>query len=399
VLRIDEARRIALAAQGFTDPLPSKPTKRHLHRVIGRTAVLQLDSVNIVARPQFVVPYSRIGPYDPRLLTDVAYRDRQWFEYWGHEASLIPLEHYAFFRPRMEAFRRHLHAPRSKGKWDVQMHNYLKKERPYMDAVLAQITERGALSAGELNDAGKSGPGMWNWSRGKHAVEMLFRGGEVAALRRPSFERVYDLPERVIPPALLDAPVLDHDEAERGLVRLAMRSLGIATIADVAWYFRAKIGATKRHVEELVATGEVERVSVEGWTEPAYLFAGAKRPRAVDRPALVTPFDPLLWDRRRALRVFGFDYRIEIYVPAPKRVFGYYVFAFLNGERFVARVDLKADRQASTLRVLSSWKEEDTTRDDVVALRAELRRFATFLGLEGLQIGERGDLARALRRP
>lgn len=398
MLRITDARRIALAAQGFSDPLPSgKATKRHLHRVIGRTAVLQLDSVNIVARPQYVVPYSRIGPYDPQLLHDIAYRDRAWFEYWGHEASLIGVEHYPLFRPRMEAWREHLHAPRSNGKWDKRIHEYLRKERPYMDAVLAQITERGALSAGELNEAGKSGPGMWNWSRGKQAVEMLFRGGEVAALRRPSFERVYDLPERVISRDVLDTPALDDEEAEMGLVRLATRSLGIGTIADIAWYFRSKIADTKRRVEELVTSGELERVEVEGWTEPGYLFAGAKRPRAVDRSALITPFDPLMWDRRRALRLFGFDYRIEIYTPAPKRIHGYYVLPFLHRERFVARVDLKADRKASVLRVLAAWKEPDAAPADARALKTELARFASWLGLERVDIARKGNLAAALR--
>jgi uncharacterized protein YcaQ len=398
VLRIADARRIALAAQGFSDPLPTeKATKRHLHRVIGRTAVLQLDSVNIVARPQYVVPYSRIGPYDDELLRDIAYRDRAWFEYWGHQASLIPIEHYPLFRPRMESFRLHLHAPRSTGKWDTRLHEYLKKERPYMDAVLAQLAERGALSAGELNEAGKSGPGMWNWSRGKQAVEMLFRGGEVAALRRPSFERVYDLPERVIPREVLDAPTLDAEEAELGLVRLAARSLGIGTVADIAWYFNSKIADTKHRVEELTATGELQRVDVEGWTEPGYLFAGTKRPRAVDRSALITPFDPLMWDRRRALRLFGFDYRIEIYTPAPKRVHGYYVLPFLHRERFVARVDLKADRKASKLLVLGAWKEPDATPGDARALSAELARFASFLGLERVDVARKGNFASALR--
>ena len=399
MLSILDARRIALAAQGFSDPLPTgKATKRHLHRVISRTGVLQLDSVNIIARPQFVVPYSRIGPYDQKLLTDIAYRDRAWFEYVGHEASLIPVEHYPLFRPRMELWRSHLDAPRSNGKWDQRIHEYLKTERGYMDAIVAQITEHGALSAGQLNEAGKSISGvMWGWSRGKRAVETLFRGGEVAALRRPSFERIYDLPERVIPKHVLDAPRLSLEEAERGLVRLAMRSLGVATVGDVAKYYRSKIAATKGRLEELASSGELERVRVEGWTEPAYLDRAAKGPRAVPRAALITPFDPLLWDRRRALQVFGFDYRIEIYVPAPKRVYGYYVLPFLHRERFVARVDLKADRQASVLRVLGAWKEPDATPDDVAALRDELRRFASFLGLADVEVARRGNLARALK--
>ena len=399
MLSVTDARRIALAAQGFTDPLPKgNAKKRHLHRVIGRTGVLQLDSVNIIARPQFVVPYSRIGPYDARLLDRIAYHDRAWFEYWGHEASLIPVDRYPLFRARMESFHEHLHGPRSSGKWDTQLYEYLKTERPYMDAILAEIAERGALSAGQLSEAGKSRKGvMWGWSRGKRAVEMLFRGGEVAATRRPSFERVYDLPERVIPREVLDAPFPDREDAERSLVRLAAKSLGVATVGDIAWYYRSKIADTRRRIDDLVASGELRPISVEGWREPAYLDAGAKRPRAVERAALITPFDPMMWDRKRALRLFGFDYHIEIYVPAPKRTFGYYVLPFINRERFVARVDLKADRQAATLRVLGSWKEMDATPDDARALRDELRRFATFLGLERIDVARRGNLASALK--
>jgi uncharacterized protein len=400
-ISLGEARRIALAAQGFADSLPkTKGTKRHLHRVIGRTGVLQLDSVNIVARPQYVVPFSRIGKYAQDLLDEVAYHDRAWFEYWGHAASLIPVERYPLFRPRMEAQREHLHAPRSSGKWDQRIHEYVKRERPYMDAVLAEIRDRGALSAGQLTDAGKSRAGvMWGWSRGKQAIEMLFRTGEVAALRRPSFERVYDLPERVIPHDLLSAPIPDSDDAERELVRLAMQSLGVATVRDIADYYRAKVAPTKRHAEELADAGVLKRVTVEGWTEPAYLSNGSRVPKTVDRPALVTPFDPMVWNRDRAIRLFGFAYNIEIYVPAPKRVYGYYVFPFINGDHFAGRVDLKADRKASTLRVLGAWREPHATPDDAAALKAHLRDFADFLGLEEVHVSRRGNLASALQKP
>ncbi len=399
-ISIAEARRIALAAQGFADPLPrTKATKRHLRRVINRTGVLQLDSVNIVARPQYVVPFSRIGRYNPDLLFEVAYHDRAWFEYWGHAASLIPVERYSLFRPRMEAQREHLDAPRSSGKWDQRIHEYVKRERPYMDAVLDEIRDRGAMSAGELTDAGKSRPGvMWGWSRGKQAIEMLFRTGEVAAVRRPSFERVYDLPERVIPHDVLNAPVPTKDDAERELVRLAMSSLGIATVKDIADYYRANVAPTKVHADELADAGALKRVTVEGWKEPAYLSNGSKVPKAVERPALVTPFDPMVWNRKRAQRLFGFDYNIEIYVPAPKRVYGYYVFPFINGERFAGRVDLKADRKASTLRVLGAWKETHATPDDIAALKGHLREFADFLALEEVHISSRGNLASALRK-
>jgi uncharacterized protein YcaQ len=394
-----EARRLHLAAQGFADPLPVKVTKRHLHRVIARTGVLQLDSVNIVARPQYVVPYSRLGPYDARLLDEIAYRDRAWFECNAHAACLVPVERYPLLRPRMDGFRDGTHINQNATKWDEYLRRYLEENRPYMDAVLSEIAERGALSAGELSDGGKSQPGvMWGWSRGKHAVEMLFRTGEVAALRRlPSFERVYDLPERVIAKAALDAPVPEHDEAERRLVELAARSLGVGTAKDLSDYYRVRADHTKRRADELVETRVLERVSVEGWREPAYTVAGARVPRRIERAALLTPFDPLVWDRKRALRMFGFDYKIEIYVPAPKRKYGYYVFPFLNGDRIVARVDLKADRKAGVLRVLGAWPEAGIAPDDVTALDEELTRFALFLGLDRVGFARRG-LLHSLRR-
>ena len=395
-----EARRLHLAAQGFADPLPNgKVTKRHLHRVIARTGVLQLDSVNIVSRPQYVVLYSRLGPYDRRLLETIAYTDRDWFEYWAHEASLIPVERYPLFASRMEWLRKGIHIHRRNPTWDSWLAEYLKKNRPFMNAILAEIAERGALSAGQITDGGKSQKGvMWGWSRGKMAVEALFRGGEVAALRRlPSFERVYDLPERVIRRSLLEAPVPDHEEAEMQLVEIAARSLGIATARDIADYYRTKPADAQRRADELVERGLLERVTVDGWKQPAYILAGARIPKSIDRTALLTPFDPLVWDRKRALRTFGFDYKIEIYVPAPKRVYGYYVLPFLRGERIVARVDVKADRKASTLHVLGAWPEPHTTRDDIAALDTELRRFAGFLGLERVELA-RKDLLRSLVR-
>ena len=391
---------MVLSAQGFADPLPKgSVTKRHLHRVIGRTGVLQLDSVNIVSRPQYVVPYSRLGPYDRELLETIAYRDRAWFEYWGHEASLIPVERYPLFRSRMEWIRKGVHKHSPSPTWDGYLQSYLKRERPFLNAVLAELADRGPLSAGQLTDAGSSQRGvMWGWSRGKRAVEMLFRMGEVAALRRlPSFERTYDLPDRVIPKAMLDAPVPDHDRAELELTEIAVRSLGVGTARDIADYSRTKPADAKVRADRLVEDGVLRRVSVEGWKDPGYMAPGVRIPKVIDRAAMVTPFDPLVWNRPRALRVFGFDYRIEIYVPAAKRKHGYYVLPFLNGERIVARADLKADRKAGVLQVLGAWPEDGITADDVAALGAELDRFAGFLGLERVSLARR-NLLRALRR-
>jgi len=395
-----EARRLVLAAQGFADPLPKgRPTKRYLRRVIGRTGVLQLDSVNVVSRPQYVVPYSRLGAYDRSLLEKIAYDDRDWFEYWGHEASLIPVERYPLFRSRMEWIRKGVHKHSPSPTWDGYLQAYIKRERPFLDAVLAEVTERGALSAGQLTDGGKSKRGvMWGWSRGKSAVEMLFRMGELAALRRlPSFERIYDLPSRVLPEDVLNVPVPDHQAAERELAEIAVRSLGVGTARDIADYYRTKPADAKPRAEELAEEGRLRRVSVEGWKDAAYVSPGVRIPRSVDRAAMLTPFDPLVWNRPRAQRVFGFDYRIEIYVPAAKRKYGYYVMPFLNGERIVARADLKADRKAGALLVLGAWGEEHVTADDAIELEAELRRFAGFLGLERVQLA-RKNLLRSLRR-
>ncbi len=401
-LSATEARRIILAAQGFCDALPKGGvTKRHLHRVIGRTGVLQIDSVNIVSRPQYVVPYSRLGPYDRGLLETIAYRDRAWFEYWAHEASLVPVERYELFRPRMEHARNGIHAQHHNSPtWNSWLTKYLKENRPFLDAVMREVDQRGPLAAGDLTDGGKSRSGvMWGWSRGKLAIETLFRTGEVAALRKlPSFQRVYDLPERVIPTDVLSAPTLDHEAAERELVILAVRSLGVGTARDVADYYRTKPADAKRRAEELVGDGTLRRVAVEGWKDAAYVLPGTRIPRSVDRGTLLTPFDPLVWNRPRALRVFGFDYRIEIYVPAAKRKHGYYVLPFLNGERIVARVDLKADRKAGVLQVLGVWAEDHTTGDDVIALEAELERFAGFLGLERVHLARRSLLSSLRRR-
>jgi uncharacterized protein YcaQ len=398
-LSAPEARRLALSAQGFADPLPKgAPTKRHLHRVMSRTGVLQLDSVNIVSRPQYVVPYSRLGPYDPRLLEAIAYHDKSWFEYWGHEASLIPVEWYQLFRPRMEWSRNGIHAQHDTPMWSSRLARYLRENRPFLDAVLLEIDERGPLSAGDLTDGGKSQSGvMWGWSRGKLAIETLFRTGEVAALRKlPSFQRVYDLPERVIPKDTLALPVLEFEAAERDLVVHAVRSLGVGTARDIGDYYRTKPADAKRRAEELVEEGALHRVGVEGWKDAGYIVPGTRIPKSVDRAALLTPFDPMVWNRPRALRLFGFDYRIEIYVPAGKRKHGYYVLPFLNGERIAARVDLKADRKAGALQVLGAWAEDGITTDDVAALESELSRFACFLGLERVQLSRR-NLLRSLR--
>jgi hypothetical protein len=395
----DEARRLVLAAQGFADPLPKNggAMKRHLHRVIGRTGVLQLDSVNVVSRPQYLVPYARLGPYDRRLLEQIAYDDRRWFEYWGHEASLIPVDMYRLFRPRMEWARNGVHAQHDSPMWNSWLARYLRENRPFLDAVLQEITERGALSAGQLKDGGKSQRGvMWGWSRGKLAVETLFRTGEVAALRRlPSFERVYNLPERVLPRDVLRAKTMDHAAAERELVLLAVKSLGVGTARDIADYYRTKPADAKRRAEELTSEGGLKRVTVEGWKDPVFVTPGVRIPRSIDRVSVLTPFDPLVWNRPRALRVFGFDYRIEIYVPAAKRKHGYYVLPFLRGERIVARADLKADRQAGVLRVLGAWGEPGITKGDVSAMGAELKRLAGFLELERVEFA-RPDLLRSL---
>jgi uncharacterized protein YcaQ len=388
-----QARRVALAAQGFADPPPAgAPGGRALRRVLDRVGLFQIDSVNVLQRAHYLPLFSRLGPYDTALLDRAAHRaPRRLFEYWGHEASLLPVELQPLLRWRM--------ARAAEEAWGGMRR--VRSERPELVAeVLEEVRARGPVAASavlEHERPKRTGP-WWDWSDVKRAFEWLFWSGQITSARRRGFERLYDLPERVLPPAVLATPTPSEPDAQRALVRLAARSLGVAAERDLRDYFRLPVAAAKARVAELVEAGELWPVAVEGWPAPAYLDPAARMPRRVEAQALVGPFDSLLWERTRGERLFGFRYRIEIYVPAPKRVHGYYVLPFLLGDRLVARVDLKADRAVGALRVQAAHAEPDAPPDTAAALHEELAAMAEWLGLERVVVVPRGDLAPALGR-
>jgi uncharacterized protein YcaQ len=389
-----EARRLAVAAQGFADPRPrARPGTVHLRRVIDRLGVVQIDSVNVLARAHYLTLFTRLGAYDPRLLDGAAYADRErtLFEYWGHEASLMPVALQPLFRWRMAE------AERGVGLWRG-ITSFARRRRAFVEVVLREVSERGPIAASELTVAGRRRGPWWGWSDGKRALEWLFWTGRVTTATRRRFERVYDLPHRVLPAAVLDAPTPAPDEAQRALLRLAARALGVATERDLRDYFRFDGSVPRVRLAELVEAGELIPATVEGWAQPAYLHPGSRVPRRVEARALLAPFDSLIWERQRTERLFGFRYRISIYTPAAQREHGYYVLPFLLGDRLVARVDLKADRATGTLRVLSAHGEPGAPPARVAAaLRAELAETAAWLGLERIALPRRGDLAAALR--
>ncbi len=392
-LSLAEARRAALAAQGFADkPLGRPVDARALRtRVIDRVGLLQIDSVNVLQRAHYLPGFSRLGPYDQELLDKFSgYAPRRLFEYWGHEASLLPVELWPLMQWRMA--RAHDDA------WGGMRR--IATDRPELvAAVLADIADRGPLRVADLahhdEPRGPKGP-WWDWSDVKRAVEYLFWSGEITSARRVRFERRYDIPERVIPAAIRSVPTPPAEDAQRELVRIAARAMGVATEPDLRDYFRLPSAESKARVAELVEAGELQPVAVEGWTAPAYLAPGARIPRSVDARAIVGPFDSLIWERPRVERLFGFRYRIEIYVPKPKRVYGYYVLPFLLGDQLVARVDLKADRAAGVLLVQAAHAEPGAPPETAEALLAELRSLAAWQGLSDVSIVGPGDLAPAL---
>jgi len=393
-----QARRVAVAAQGFHDPRPSGPvTRAHLRRLIGRIQVLQLDSVSVAVRAHYAPMFSRMGPYDRDLLDAAAWSHsarspRLLVEYWAHEAALMAIEDWPLLRWRMREY--------TGGRWGVEI---VEKNPRLVDDVVAAVVELGPSTAGQieahLQSAPKRGKGAW-WNRTdtKWVAEALFASGVLTTAHRTGFARHYDLVERVLPADVV-ARQVDDVEAVRELTLRAATALGVATEADIRDYFRLRPGQSKSAIADLVATGELEPVQVDGWTAPAYLRAGQPVPRADRGTALLCPFDPLIFFRPRIERLFGFHYRIEIYTPAAKRRFGYYVWPLLLDGDLVARVDLKADRSAGVLQVIGAFIEPGQDARRVAdAMAGELQTMATWLGLAGVTAGERGDLAGALRR-
>jgi uncharacterized protein len=396
-LSLPRARRIALAAQGFADPRPAgRIDARHMRRVLDRIAVLQLDSVNVFCRSHYLPVFARLGPYPRELLdrmsahTAAAGGRRELFEYWAHEASLLPIGLQPLLRWRM--------ARVDTTAWGGMVR--VAREFPHIvDETRQLVAARGPIRANAtLVERAPRVPGqMWNWHDGKRALEYLFWAGEVTAARRVNFERHYDRTDRVLPAEVLATPTPAVEDAQRELVRIAARALGVATEPDLGDYFRLPRAESKARVAELVAAGELEPVSVAGWAMPAYLWPGTREPRRVQARALLSPFDSLVWFRDRTQRLFDFRYRIEIYTPAAQREYGYYVLPFLLGEQLVARVDLKSDRQAGELLVQAAYLEAGHEPACVAAeLAAELQVTAEWLGLGSVRVAGRGDLAPAL---
>jgi len=395
-LSAGEARRLALAAQGFAagrgearSPWPK------VAAAIDRMQLLQLDSVSALVRTHYLPVYSRIGNYDRARLDRHAFapgRHREFFEYWAHEASLLPLRLHPLMRWRMAR------GEKFEGKFRG-FAKFAREHRDYIRAVEREVRERGPIAASDLDDPGKRNGPWWGWHKGKTTLEYLFDAGRVTTAFRRGFERVYDLPERVIPAEVLALPAPSERDAIRDLLRLSSVALGVATLADLRDYFRLPVAETRRALAELVEEGGVEPASVEGWRQPAFLARGAKAPARNTVSALVSPFDPLVWFRDRTARLFGFHYRIEIYTPAAKRRYGYYVLPFLHRGRLAARLDLKADRPAGTLHAHGIFAEEKAERTGLAeAVAAELRHLAMWLGLDEIRVGTRGDLAAPVAR-
>ena len=390
-LSAKDARRIALAAQGFGRPRPAAPGRRHLLSTIEALGVVQIDSVNVVSRSHYLPLFSRLGPYDRTLLEDLAWGKKPALaEYWAHEASLTPLSTHPLLRWRMQD------ALDGVGVWK-NVSAFLRSHADFIDKALATVAQRGPLAASELELGAKGEGGWWGWSEGKRAMECLFWTGRLTtATRRGTFERVYGLPERVLPKAILDTPTPGRAEACRELLKISARAMGVATERDLRDYFRLGVTDAREGVASLVADGTLSPITVKGWDQPAYLWPDARRPRAVKTQALLSPFDNLIWFRERTERTFGVRVRLEIYTPAHKRTHGYYVLPFLQDEAITARVDLKADRKAGKLLVLAAHAEPDANDDTATRLADELSLMASWLGLSGVEVRPTGDLAPAL---
>ena len=383
-----DARAIAITAQGLATARPVRVTAAAIETTIKRLGVLQIDSVNVLRRSHYLPLWSRLGAYDTAALDRMSHEGpRSLFEYWGHEASLLPVSTQPLLRWRM-----------ARAKDDAWRRiREIRTRRSFVARVLGEVRDRGPLRAGEIESSRPRKSGWWEWSDVKVAIEWLFWSGQVTAGGRRGFERLYDLPERVLAAEVIAAPTPPERDAVRALVAQAARAHGIGTANDLRDYFRLPLADAKVAIADLIEAGVLEQVAVEGWSKPAYRHREARAAK-IDplRGALLSPFDSLVWFRERTERMFGMRLRLELYTPAPKRVHGYYVLPFLQGDQLVARVDLKSDREAKVLRVLAAHREPAATATLAVALAAELRAMASWLGLDDVIVTPRGDLSPAL---
>lgn len=393
-LTLAEARRIALHAQGFQGQ--SRDTKvawPRLARTVEPLHLLQIDSVNVLVRSHYLPLYARVGAYDRASLDKRCFdnKHRHFFECWAHEASLVPLDLHPLMRWRMARARN------GDGIY-THMDRFGREEKTYLKSTLAFISKNGPTRTSEIPGGGKSAGGWWGWSKGKLALETLFDQGLITAATRQGFERIYDIPERVIPAGILARPTPSETEAQHMLVGKASEALGIATDQDLRDYFRLSPAAFKISLASALEAGLLLPVKVEGWKPQAYLHRDAKLPKQAGATTLLSPFDPLVWNRDRAERLFNFHYRIELYTPEAKRKFGYYVLPFLHGESLAGRLCLKADRQSSTLRVNTAHHETGVSPGELrQPLLEELHRMANWLGLNNVSIAHKGNLAQTLQ--
>jgi uncharacterized protein len=389
-----QARRIALAAQGFGRPRPALVGTRALNDALHRLGVLQLDSVNVFERSHYLPLFARLGAYDKASLDRLTFsRKARYIEYWAHVAALIPLENWPLWRWRMREYR---------DKWTSDPSHWVSANREMLDWLRAELAAKGPQQAGKIEHAtgGKRRGGWWEWSDVKTGLEYLFFMGEVVSAGRTRFERTYALAEQVIPSELLDIEV-DKHTATRQLLVASAAAHGVGTVRDLADYFRLPQTYAAGILNELADEGALVPVTVQGWErggrpQKAYLHPEARIPRRIDAAALLSPFDPVVWERERALRMFDFHYRIEIYTPAPKRIYGYYTLPVLVDDRIVGRIDLKSDRQNRVLRVQSAWREPGQPSGYEGRLVALLRETAAWQGLDGIEIMGRGDLVDGL---
>lgn len=383
-----QARRIALAAQGFGKPNPDMVGTRQLNATVARIGLLQLDSVNVFERSHYLPLFARLGAYDKALLDRQTFASKsRYIEYWAHEAALIPVERWPLFRWRMAAMRDRYSSP----------DGWVASNQPMLDWLRAELAEKGPLAASQIeHDAGERKGPWWGWSEVKTGLEYLFMFGEAVTAGRTRFERTYALAETVLPPHILHAEV-PKDEAIRHLMSFSTAAHGIGTLSDIADYFRLKQVPARAALRELIDAGEVTEVTVPGWKQPAFLHRDARIPRRIETAALLSPFDPVVWQRGRAERMFDFHYRIEIYTPKPKRIFGYYSLPILIDDRLVGRIDLKSDRQAGTLRVQSAWHEPHAQPGEVAERIAPLlAQTAAWQGLDSIAVATRGNLVSAV---